>query len=356
MLRKFSARTALSLLCLCCILLSGCANSPATTIESPADAVASATETGTTEPTMPSIPTATASSTPEATPMPSPTATLTPTATPFRTANGYLPGMYNTGGCTSFSAPLTPVDDIHVKFCVWYIEILKSGKMRVTVSWDAEYDIDRLNQSARKESDSKNENMYMRDNLGNHYNHIDVGGDAAKVIGFWGKETFSGWFLFPEPKPGATYFTFVDWDNHIEIPNMMLTSPMPLNKETLNLQSQPFSIEYKTDIWKPAQGESGEIILTNLKNEKCQITERVAGQPEGQLKSKLEIGATTFDIYKWLESEQNMGYRDYVAISGLDGLDGNQPLIFRVSIPLDYQDICLAEASTVFYTLSRSSD
>lgn len=350
--KQSSGRTALWFLCVCCILLSGCTNPSPDALASPADAATPVATTTTIVPTLPSTPTVTASPTPA----PSATITLTPTATPFHTANGYIPGTYNTGGCTNYSSALSLYDEVHVKFCVWYIEILKSGKMRVTVSWDAEYDVDKLGQSARKESDTKNENMYMRDNLGNRYNHIDVGGDAAKVIGFWGKETFSGWFLFPEPKPGATYFTFVDRDNHIEIPNMMLTSPMPLNKETLNLKSQPYSIVYKTDIWKATQSDSGEIILTNLKNEKCQITERIAGQPEGQLRSKLEIGKVTFDIYKWLEMEQNMGFRDYVAISGLDGLDADQPLIFRMAIPLDDQEICLTEAGDVLFTLSASSE
>jgi hypothetical protein len=133
---------------------------------------------------------------------------------------------------------------------------------------------------------------------------------------------------------------------------MTLANPIPLNKETLHLNSQPFVIVYKTDTWEAARTESGEIMLTNLKNEKCQIVEHI-GQPEGQLKTNLTLGTITFDIYKWLETEQNMGYRDYVAVGGLDGLNADQPLILRVAILLDDQEACVADASNVLFTLTE---
>lgn len=348
--KKTSGTTILLFLCIGCFLISGCANA------SPAATQLPATPTTTTSPTLPPTPSATASPTLEPTPAPTETPTLTPTATPFRTANGYIPGLYNTGGCTNYNASLGYYDyTVEVKFCVWYIEILKSGKMRVSVSWDAKYDVDTIQQSARKHSDEKNENMYLRDNFGNRYNHIEVGGDAAKTIGFWGQETITGWFLFTEPQPGATYFTFVDDDQKVEIPNMTLANPMPLFEETLSLVSQPYDLVYKTDIWKATQAESGELILTNLKNEKCQIMER-AGQPEGQLKNHLEIGAITYDVYGWLETAQNMGYRDYVAVGGLNGLNAGQMSVLRVAIPLDDQEMCVAEASTVLSTLAEPAE
>lgn len=351
MSRQSSLRTALLCFCACCLLLSGCASSAPAATRPLADVAAPAAATA--EPTLPPTATVTASPTVEPTPTFTPTPTLTPTATPFLTANGYIPGQYNTGGCADHNANIgNSWYTLEVKFCVWYVEILKSGKMRVTVSWDMKYDVESLQQSVRKYSDEKNEKMYLRDNLGNIYHHIEVGGEAAKTISFWGEETLNGWFLFPEPAPGATYFTFVDDDQHVEIPNMTLANPMPLNEETLDLTSQPFAIVYKTDTWEAARTESGEIMLTNLKNEKCQIVERV-GQPEGQLRTNLILGAITFDIYKWLETEQNMGYRDYVAVGGLAGLNADQPLILRVAIPLDDQEACVADASNVLFTLAE---
>jgi hypothetical protein len=350
MSKQSKVSVALLVFCTCCLLLSACASSSSVPTIPSVDTLAPATAT-----VAPALSTATVTASPTVEPTPtfSPTVTLTPTATPFRTANGYIPGLYNAGGCVDYNSSSGYYDyPIQVKFCVWYIEILKSGKMRVTVSWDAKYDVESLQVSAKKHSDEKNENMYLRDNLGNRYNHIEVGGDAAKTISFWGQETFNGWFLFPEPAPGATYFTFVDDDQHVEIPNMTLANPIPLNKETLDLNSQPFVIVYKTDTWEAARTESGEIMLTNLKNEKCQIVEHI-GQPEGQLKTNLTLGTITFDIYKWLETEQNMGYRDYVAVGGLDGLNADQPLILRVAIPLDDQEACVADASNVLFTLTE---
>ncbi len=311
-------RLALFVFCIGCMVMSGCTGSAPAVTPAPQDTAAPATPTD--APSLP--PTATAPTSPTLTPTPAPTQTaiFTPTPTPFRTVNGYLPGKYNTSGCVNYSPYLTANYSAQVKFCVWFIEILRDGTMCVTVSWNVEYNAEAIGKSVKKSGDVNNPNMFMMDNLGNRYDLIGGGGDSNATT-FWGNTLLTGWFLFPEPKPGITSLTFWDWDNIAKIENLVLTNPMPLTEESVSLKWHPYTIVYKSDFWKMEPGESGELVLTNLKNEKCQISERAPGQPDGKLKSELEIGQTTFDIYGWLESEQGMGYRDYQAISGLEGLD-----------------------------------
>ncbi len=346
-------RLALFVFCVGCMVMSGCAGSAPDVTQTPQETAASTMAAATQVPSQPPTATPPAQPTPTSSPAPTQTAIFTPTPTPFRTANGYLPGKYNTGGCVNYSSFLDTGYYAQVKFCVWYIEILRNGKMRVTVSWDVDYNAEGLKMSVIKADDDTNKNMFMVDNLGNRYDHIETGGDTDDAVVFWGDTLMKGWFLFPEPKPGVTAFTFVDWDTRQMIVNMLLEDPMPLTEETVSLLQHPYTIVYKSDIWKMEPGESGEFILTNLKNEKCQISERAPGQPEGKLKSKLEIGQTTFDIYGWLDSDQGMGYRDYQAISGLDGLDPQQPMILRAAIPLADQDMCLDEISGILFSLSE---
>lgn len=77
-------------------------------------------------------------------------------------------------------------------------------------------------------SDAGNRKMYLMDNLGNRYDHISVGGDAAhrnavKV----GTTVLRGWFVFPPPRPNATQFTFYDDQQGIAIRNLIFLPPTP---------------------------------------------------------------------------------------------------------------------------------
>jgi hypothetical protein len=76
----------------------------------------------------------------------------------------------------------------------------------------------------KKYSDENNTNMYITDNIGNHYNHIEVGGDAAYDIYIGDAVPVNGWFLFIPAKQNATIFTFHDDDQGVEIENITLSS------------------------------------------------------------------------------------------------------------------------------------
>jgi hypothetical protein len=76
-----------------------------------------------------------------------------------------------------------------------------------------------------KLSDENNPDMYLTDNLGNHYSFIGLGGFAAKRVKLHGGVTYPDAFTFPPAKPGADTFTFHDSDNGVVIANMHLETP-----------------------------------------------------------------------------------------------------------------------------------
>lgn len=351
----------LVILCAFALILSACTPptaAPAQPASPSATVPAAPADLPTEAPTLPPTATATLEPTLEPTPAPTETPAFTPTATSMMTASGYAVGKYATGGCINSDDLQAPTGGFHIKFCVWFIEILQNGKMRVTASYNIEYNTDVMKGfSILKPSDDKNRGIYLVDNLGNRYDHSEVGGDIAVTQRFFGNKGIMGWYLFPAPRPGATSFTLVHKGFYLgEIRNMLLTNPMPLTERVAALKFHPYSITYNTDIWKLSQGNAGELVLTNIKNEKCQMTEREPAQPEGKLKSTLTIGQAVFDIYGWLETEQNMGYRDYAMKSGLKGYDPAQPLVMRVAIPLDDQSMCLDQSSGILYTLTESDE
>lgn len=360
---KTTVARAIAILCMFTLLLSACtpaafAPAPATAAV-PAEPIAAApTDAPTEAPTLPPTVTATLEPTLEPTPAPTETPAFTPTATPVLTASGHAVGKYATGGCIDSEKLEASMGVFHIKFCVWFIEILQNGKMRVTASYEILYNTASLpGYSILKPSDDKNRGIYLVDNLGNRYDHSQVGGEFITTQRFFGNRTIMGWYLFPEPRPDATSFTMVHKGFYLgQITNMLLTNPMPLTEQVASLKYHAYNITYNTDIWKLSQGAAGELILTNIKNEKCQMTERAPGEPEGKLKSSLPIGQATFDIYGWLETDHNMGYRDYMVKSGLAGYDPAQALIMRVAIPLDDQNMCLDQAGGILYTLTEPEE
>jgi len=64
--------------------------------------------------------------------------------------------------------------------------------------------------------------MYMTDEQGGRYDHIDTG-DAARYDSILcNGKTLTGWFLFPPAAQGMQEFTFHDDNNHLEIQGIMI--------------------------------------------------------------------------------------------------------------------------------------
>jgi hypothetical protein len=74
-----------------------------------------------------------------------------------------------------------------------------------------------------KESDANNNNMFLKDNMGNEYHHFATGGCAAIRIQFTsGGGDCNGWFLFPAAEPEAKSFRFYDMDNLAYVDDIVL--------------------------------------------------------------------------------------------------------------------------------------
>ena len=195
-----------------------------------------------------------------------------------------------------------------------------------------------------KTGDLNNKNMYIKDNLGNRYDPIDLEGDAAADhrLPAWGA------FVFSPAKEGAYSFTFYDDDNGKTIPDLNLLTTPAIIYDGVLLKWYPFAFDYDTTLWKLSQTEKGGVQLTYIQIPECQIQEWEPSEPQGKLKSILEIGQIEYQIYGWLETGRSV--REYLAVSKFENVDRKIRPFFRVNIPLDNVEPCL---SPVHHTLAN---
>lgn len=158
----------------------------------------------------PVSPTLTDTSTP--TPSWIPTSTHTPSPTP--TPTYVSPMTYDVGGCMN----VVISDSNQVLECVSSVMVLPDGKMQFNFSWTAHVE-DQF--EVHKSSDRNNTNIYLTDNLGNRYDHVETGGDADRDVTLINGQIAEGWFIFPAPLPEAENFILHDDDNSVQ------TSPIP---------------------------------------------------------------------------------------------------------------------------------
>jgi hypothetical protein len=76
--------------------------------------------------------------------------------------------------------------------------------------------------SVINDSDTNNPNVFVIDNLGNEYQHIQAGGCAATDLAF---HSYGGdgnaWFIFSPAQSGATSFRYVDLGNKISFDDLV---------------------------------------------------------------------------------------------------------------------------------------
>lgn len=107
--------------------------------------------------------------------------------------------------------------------CVDNVVVKPDGYMEFNIVWGVTLS-GRVNR-AIKHPDTGNPNMYVTDNLGNRYDHVEVGGAAAELTTLLHTQTAWGWYLFPPARPGATEFAFHDDDQHVQVPGIVLLHP-----------------------------------------------------------------------------------------------------------------------------------
>lgn len=306
------------------------------------------THTVTTAPTK--TPTATNTQSPTIPPSPSSTATATipPTPTISPTPNLVMPGFYAVGGCGSAQLAY------HAKllFCVNSVTVTRERHMIFNVSWTLS-DI-MMGVTVTKRSDQGNGKMYLIDNLGNRYNHFAGGGAAYVRTQMKNGETKTGWFEFGTPPEGAVNFSFYDDDNKIAIKGIGLLFGKTIYQDWV-LINFPLYMEYKVDLWTMVKKEDGSLILNHRTNTGCSIEEKATTEPQGKLKNKTKLGNVTYEIYGLIDSANNVGIREYLAVSGIPNMDPGAIPFFFVTIPLDNSLPCIQDASEVLATLAENN-
>jgi hypothetical protein len=218
---------------------------------------------------------------------PEPTPTEVPLPTPTAEPERVLPGYYPVGGCTTIGVYVMYTIANDMDFCVLSVEVFEDGRMSFLVSWTANFK--RPGFEVVKRKDLNNTNMYIMDNLGNHYNHIEVRGDAARDVGMKHGDTAIGSFIFPKAASGAFIFEFVDADNDHSIPALILKNPKIINQSQL-LAYFPYKLTYKVEKWSPLQEETDSLALTHLLVQGCSIEEWSGNQIQGKLINTINYG------------------------------------------------------------------
>ena len=139
------------------------------------------------------------------------------------------------------------------------IVVTASGRLELTASWKAS---GLAAGTIEKASDTGNEKMYLVDNLGNRYDHIETRGAAADGGRLSvDNPILRGVFVFPPPRLGATAFTFRDDDQNLTINGITSTdrarSDRALSASVLGrvMQTEAIEIDYS---WTDASGRFQE--------------------------------------------------------------------------------------------------
>jgi hypothetical protein len=73
--------------------------------------------------------------------------------------------------------------------------------------------------------DTTDHNMYLLDDIGNRYDHLNTGGDASRIVPLTNSETAYGWYFFPPLAEDANYITFYDDDNQVNTQPILIRWP-----------------------------------------------------------------------------------------------------------------------------------
>lgn len=328
--------------------LTGCGPSPAQLTETAQAAemmTLTAAPTGTPSPS----PTSTSTATPTATITPTLLPTLTSTVTPSPTSDKVIPGVYAVSGCGATNMPKGGQLD----FCVTGVTVNNNQHLIFSVSWN----LSNIpgGYSVTKRSDEGNRNMYLTDNHGKRYDHVTGGGAAYTSMGISDGAPVSGWFDFGTAAIGAFTFDFHDDDNGIVIGGISLfpgSAAASVSYENFALEVYPLLLAYQQEKWGVVKAEDGSSKMINKNLPVCTVSAQVKREPKGAFKSQIAVGAITYDIYGYLDTETNFYVREYIYVSGIAKLDANSKPFFYVTIPADNSDPCILDVSSLLSSLA----
>jgi hypothetical protein len=224
------------------LILSACSYKPPVTTELTPSAIAVATPTE--------------ASVIQETPLPT-TETSTETTPPLQVPVSEIqPGLYLIDDKCNLLTIEGGHDNLSVNMCITSVAIDASKNMRFNVFWTARAESGEY-RTIYKGSDVENRNMYLVDNLGNRYDHIDTGGSASLDDQFYiNEETHEGWYLFPPAMPGASSFTFHDDDQQVSFDNIVFTNLANYYVTSLKLQANDLAFDTTRNLLYVAVSEN----------------------------------------------------------------------------------------------------
>jgi|WetSurSiteA1Bulk_404760.scaffolds.fasta_scaffold16889_1 hypothetical protein len=277
-----------------------------------------------------------------------PTMTNTPTFTPSPTPNMVMPGNYYIGRCADGNFP----DGVKLKFCINNIKVESNRHMFFDVSWTASNVTDPIGYII-KHSDENNLHIYLKDNLGNRYDHAAGGGAAYRPTMLENEIPHPGWFEFGSPPVEALKFDFHDDDNHLIIKDIVLIPGYGyIQYDTLTLDQYPLIVKYDEDKWDPAKSEENKNMLTHKTIPSCTIQPKSPSVPVGKYKNLLVDGDIEYKIYGNFDDTQGLFIREYVYESGVKGWDPVIRPFFYVTIPADKSLECIVAVNNVLARLA----
>lgn len=157
-------------------------------------------------------------------------------------------------------AELTLGGDAKLTWCIETVVVTASGRLELAARWTAS---NLSGATLDKGSDTGNEKMYLVDNLGHRYDHIETRGAAADGGRLSvDNPTLRGVFVFPPPHLGATTFTFRDDDQNLTIAGITSSahsrSDRALSASVLGrvMQTEAIEIDYS---WSGVSGRFREV-------------------------------------------------------------------------------------------------
>jgi hypothetical protein len=129
------------------------------------------------------------------------------------------PGFYPVNSCDDTRLV---IDGSHVGQlyeCVVGVEVRANGFMQFNFAWSAH--LKDWIPYVRKYGDYDNREMYLTDNAGNRYDHVDIGGAAEGGL-LYDQKPIYGHFVFQPAALGAHTFVFHDDDQGLQMKNIVL--------------------------------------------------------------------------------------------------------------------------------------
>jgi hypothetical protein len=240
------------------------------------------------------------------------------------TANPNLnkePGLYLLHPANCAEIPIETNNGIKtwMDLCVTSVSIETDGNLRFNVAWIANAEQPTL--TIQKASDEKDTGIYVTDEAGKRYDHIDMGGAAMYDLNFYLDGAIKqGWYLFPPVNDYASSLTFHDENQGLVVENITLSERATYTVTSTKIMSNDI-------IFDPTSRR----IYASVSNESAIYPDTIVSIDPSSMDilNSIDVSSTP----KKLEVSQNGQY----LYAGLD----NEQIIQRIALQSETLDLSI---------------